>query len=126
MLRTAPRTRHLVIYTVLLCLAILTPLTAIQAAQTGQPRIVNVSLLTSAQVSTTPAQNVLDSNRMGIEPYAAVSANMWLVSVHHAQTLGFGWLKLSVAWKDIEPTKGTFSAQLALLKQNILYAKSQS
>ncbi len=69
----------------------------------------------------------LRSEMMGIQAYANLQQDLWPGILDRAQFMGFKWIKVQLSWKELEPvSKGTFSPQMAVLRENIIGAGRRS
>jgi hypothetical protein len=76
----------------------------------------------TSNVTPTPLPT-LRADLMGIQVYANLQQDLWFGTVDRAQFMGFKWIKIQLSWKELEPNaKGQFSPQMAVLKENTIYA----
>jgi hypothetical protein len=64
----------------------------------------------------------LKSDMMGIQIYANIEEERWFGLVDRASFMGFKWIKIQLSWKELEPAKGQFTQQFAVISKGIGYA----
>jgi hypothetical protein len=71
---------------------------------------------------TFPPLPTLRSAVMGIQAYANVEVERWWGLVDRAQFMGFKWMKMQLSWTELEPSKGNYTQQFGVQRENLLYA----
>jgi len=70
----------------------------------------------------TPALPALRTEMMGIQAYANVEVDAWFQLVDRVWFMGFGWIKVQINWKEMEPQPGQFSPVFTVVRDNLIYA----
>lgn len=70
----------------------------------------------------TPTLPTLRTGMMGIQAYANVEIDGWFQLVDRMWFMGFGWLKVQINWKEMEPQPGQYSPVFTVVRDNIIYA----
>ncbi len=81
-------------------------------------------------IPTTPGPSptplpVLQSKLMGIQIHGYLTDEQWSGMLAHAKTLGVGWVKVQIQWKEFQPTRDTYNDLYAAMQLRIQRARLQ-
>jgi polysaccharide biosynthesis protein PslG len=100
-------------------------------AATATPQTIVITATFFAATSTpvppvaaaeVPPQPTLRRPLMGIQIHPVVEVPTWWGMVDRAQFMGFGWVKVQVNWKEMEPEPGVFTQPFKVVADNLFYA----
>ncbi|MHB8625566.1 MAG: hypothetical protein ACYDBJ_08500 [Aggregatilineales bacterium] len=67
----------------------------------------------------------LARNAMGIQIHGYLNDADWQTMLNHAKALGVGWIKVQIAWKELEPARGNYNTLYQSTILNIQRAHAQ-
>src|SRR5258708_35508257 len=85
-----------------------------QATATATPAATSPA---TPSVTPTPLPS-LNNDLMGIQAYGYVGSGDWGTLLDRSFFMGFKWVKIQLSWKELEPTKGQYTQQFEVIRQN--------
>lgn len=88
------------------------------------------TIIVPTLVPTTPGPSptplpILQSKLMGIQIHGYLKDDEWNGMLAHAKTLGVGWIKVQIQWKDYEPARDVYNDLYAAMQLRVQRAHLQ-
>lgn len=97
----------------------------LSGSQTISPTLAGSPTVTLTPSITGTPLPTLARDEMGIQIHGYLNDNDWQTMLNHAKTLGVGWIKIQVLWKELEPARGSYNTLYQLTVLHVQKAHAQ-